>query len=103
MIDAFKRGEDIHTRTAAEYWRPASDVTKEMRRQAKVMNFGIIYGMGAGGFSRASGVDNTRARQFINKYFAEFSGVARYMEEIKDKARKDGYVETIFRSSPEAF
>ncbi len=97
MIEAFERGEDIHTRTAAEIFevRP-QDVTKEMRRQAKVLNFGIIYGMGPLGFSLASGVDRLRAREFITKYFAEFSGVARWMEEIKAKARRDGYVETIF-------
>lgn len=97
MIEIFQKGEDIHTRTASEIFEvEPSKVTKEMRRQAKVLNFGIIYGMGAMGFSRASGVDRTRAREFITKYFVEFSGVARYMEEIKDKARRDGYVETIF-------
>lgn len=97
MIEIFKKGEDIHTRTASEIFEvEPSKVTKEMRRQAKVLNFGIIYGMGAMGFSRASGVDRQRAREFIAKYFAEFSGVARYMEEIKDKAKRDGYVETIF-------
>ncbi|MGD0977345.1 MAG: DNA polymerase I [Minisyncoccia bacterium] len=97
MIEAFKRGDDIHTRTAVEIFgvKP-EEVTRDMRRQAKVMNFGIIYGMGTGGFSRASGVDHQRAREFITKYFAEFSGVARYVEEIKKKAHKDGYVETIF-------
>jgi DNA polymerase-1 len=97
MIEAFKRGEDIHARTAAEIFGVAPDkVTKEMRRQAKVMNFGIIYGMGAGGFARASGVDNLRAREFITRYFDEFKSVARFMEGIKNKAHKDGYVETIF-------
>lgn len=97
MIEAFRRGEDIHTRTACEIFEVKPDeVTKEMRRQAKVLNFGIIYGMGPAGFARSAGVDNLRAREFITKYFAEFDGVAHYMEEIKDKAHKDGYVETIF-------
>ncbi len=97
MIEIFRRGEDIHTATAAEIFevRPA-DVTKEMRRQAKVLNFGIIYGMGPVGFARASGVSNQRAREFITKYLIDFSGVANYMEETKAKAHKDGYVETIF-------
>lgn len=97
MIEAFQRGEDIHTRTATEIFGvPPEKVTKDMRRQAKVLNFGIIYGMGLVGFSRASGVDRSHAREFIGKYFSEFSGVAKYMEEIKAKAHRDGYVETIF-------
>ncbi len=97
MTEAFQKGEDIHTRTASEIFEVSPDkVTKKMRRQAKVLNFGIIFGMGAMGFSRASGVDRTQAKEFINKYFAEFSGVARYMEEIKNQAHRQGYVSTIF-------
>ncbi|MEK7506673.1 MAG: DNA polymerase, partial [Patescibacteria group bacterium] len=97
MIEIFRRGEDIHTRTAMEIFEvEPQEVTKKMRRQAKALNFGIIYGMGALGFARAAGVDRQRARQFIDRYFAEFSGVARYMEEIKDKVRRDGYVQTLF-------
>ena len=97
MIEAFRNGEDIHTRTAAEIFEvPPEKVTKEMRRQAKVLNFGIIYGMGPVGFARAAGVDRQRAREFITKYLDDFSGVARYMEKTKEKAHKDGYVETIF-------
>ncbi len=97
MIEAFRNGEDIHTRTAAEIFEVAPEkVTKEMRRQAKVLNFGIIYGMGSVGFARAAGVDRLRAREFITKYLDDFSGVARYMEKTKEKARHDGYVETLF-------
>ena len=97
MLGIFKRGEDIHTRTAVEIFKVAPDkVTKEMRRQAKVLNFGIIYGMGTTGFARASGVGREQARQFIDAYFAEFKGVARYMAETKRFAFKHGYVETIF-------
>ncbi len=97
MIEVFRRGEDIHTATAAEIFEVApKDVTKEMRNQAKVLNFGIIYGMGAMGFSRAAGVSTLRAREFITKYFADFSGVAEFMEKMKAKAHSDGYVETIF-------
>ena len=107
MTEAFKRGEDIHTRTAAEIFGVEADkVTSNMRRQAKVLNFGILYGMGILGFQRASGVDRTKAKEFINKYFQEFSGVDRYMQEMKDKVRRDGYVTTIFgrrRQLPEAF
>jgi DNA polymerase-1 len=97
MIEAFRNGEDVHTRTAAEIFEVAPEkVTKEMRRQAKVLNFGIIYGMGPLGFARAAGVDRQRAREFITKYLDDFSGVARYMEKTKEEARSDGYVETLF-------
>jgi len=96
MIAAFKRGEDIHTRTAAEIFGVSpKQVTKDMRREAKAMNFGLLYGMGILGFQRASGVSRDRAREFIDRYMNEFSGIAYYMEEAKDKARKDGYVSTI--------
>lgn len=107
MTEAFKKGEDIHTRTAAEIFSvPADKVTTGMRRQAKVLNFGILYGMGVMGFQRASGVDRAKAREFIDKYMREFSGIAKYMQETKDKVRKNGYVTTIFgrrRQLPEAF
>ncbi|MDO8496570.1 MAG: DNA polymerase I [bacterium] len=97
MTAAFNRGEDIHTRTAAEIFEiKTEDVTKDMRRQAKAMNFGLIYGMGIMGFQRASGVSRDRAREFIDRYMREFSGVARYMDQMKEKARKDGFVSTIF-------
>ena len=97
MTAAFKRGEDIHTRTAAEIFDVAPEnVTPGMRREAKAMNFGLLYGMGVMGFQRASGVSRDRAREFIDRYMREFIGIARYMEEIKKKARKDGYVSTIY-------
>jgi DNA polymerase-1 len=97
MIEAFRQGKDIHTQTAAEIFEVAPEkVTKEMRQQAKVLNFGIIYGMGSLGFARAAGISRLRAREFITKYLNDFSGVANYMEKIKEKARHDGYVETLF-------
>lgn len=97
MIKAFLNGEDIHTRTAVEIFGvPADKVTKEMRDRAKVLNFGIIYGMGPVSFARAAGVGRQEAQEFIAKYFGEFAGVARYMQEIKDRAHREGYVETIF-------
>lgn len=97
MIEAFKGGEDIHTRTAAEIFGVKPEmVDKSMRRDAKVINFGILYGMGILGFQRASGVSREKAREFIDKYLKEFSGIAEYMNEIKTKVRKDGYVTTIF-------
>lgn len=107
MTEAFKRGEDIHTRTAAEIFNVTPDkIIPNMRRQAKVLNFGILYGMGVLGFQRASGVDRAKAKEFIDKYMREFSGVARYMQEMRKKVRKDGYITTIFgrrRQLPEAF
>ncbi len=107
MSEAFKRGEDIHTRTAVEIFGVQADkVTTNMRRQAKVLNFGILYGMGVMGFQRASGVNRAIAKDFIDRYMREFSGIARYMQEMKDKVRRDGYVTTIFgrrRQLPEAF
>ena len=97
MIAAFKRGEDIHTRTAMEIFGVKSEmVDKNMRRDAKVMNFGILYGMGVLGFQRASGISRERAREFIDRYMKEFPGIARYMNDMKMKVRKDGYVATIF-------
>jgi DNA polymerase-1 len=97
MTAAFKRGEDIHTRTAAEIFNvPPDEVTANMRRDAKAMNFGLLYGMGVMGFQRASGVSREQARNFIDRYMEEFSGVAKYMEEMRNKARKEGYVSTIF-------
>ncbi|MEK7125283.1 MAG: DNA polymerase, partial [Patescibacteria group bacterium] len=97
MMAAFERGEDIHTRTAAQVFGvvPAK-VTKEMRNQAKVLNFGIIYGMGSLGFARAAGVDRAQAKEFIDRYFEEFSGIAHYMEAMKNMAYQKGYVKTIF-------
>ena len=96
MLEIFRRGEDIHNRTAAEIFRvnPA-DVTPNMRRDAKALNFGIIYGMGVKGFQRAVGKTREEAREFIDRYLEEFSKVAEYIEKSKAKARKDGYVATI--------
>lgn len=97
MTEAFEKGEDIHTRTASEIFNVTPEkVTHNMRRQAKVLNFGILYGMGVQGFQRAVKVDRETAKNFIRRYFEEFSGVAKYMEGMKNKAHHDGYVETVF-------
>jgi len=97
MTAAFKGGEDIHTRTAAEIFEVSTEnVTPTMRREAKTLNFGLLYGMGLLGFQRASGISRDRAREFIDRYMAEFSGIAKYMKEMKLKAKKEGFVETIF-------
>lgn len=97
MIEAFHRGEDIHTRTAAEIFHVQPDhVTKEMRRTAKVLNFGVIYGMGSIGFAQAADIDRAHAKEFIKQYLDEFSGIASYMVRMKDEAYRDGFVETLF-------
>ena len=97
MTAVFERGEDIHTRTAAEIFDVLPDkVTAAMRRKAKVLNFGILYGMGVLGFQRAAKVSREEAKGFIERYMAEFSGIAEYVEKIKSEARENGYVKTIF-------
>lgn len=96
MIEAFRSGEDIHTRTASEVFGVApAQVDRDMRRKAKVLNFGIIYGMGSLGFARAAGIGRDVAKKFIEEYFARFSGVAAYMERTKDEAVEHGFVTTL--------
>jgi DNA polymerase I len=96
MSESFRNGEDIHTRTASEIFGVApAQVSKDMRRQAKVLNFGIIYGMGVLGFARAAGVNRDTAKKFIDEYFARFPGIASYMERTKQEAFDNGYVSTL--------
>lgn len=97
MIEAFQNGEDIHTRTAVEVFEvPPEKITPHMRREAKVLNFGIIYGMGPIGFSRAAEVTTARAREFMTKYFAEFSGIKNYMDNARREGHKNKYVVSLF-------
>ncbi len=97
MIRIFKEGKDIHNATAAEILGiPEEEVSKDQRRLAKVLNFGVIYGMSLHGFAEAAGVDLARAKEFIKKYFAEFNGVARFIDKIKKDAARDGFVQTLF-------
>lgn len=97
MIETFKKGEDIHTRTAAEIFNVAADkVTKEMRREAKTLNFGVLYGMGARAFAQSSGFSLSEAQEFIREYEADFSGLAKFIKDMKNKARAQGYVETLW-------
>jgi DNA polymerase-1 len=97
LIDAFKKGEDVHRRTAAEVMetRP-ENVTPEMRRIAKAINFGIIYGMGARKLADELGIDQGTARRYIEAYYSRYTGVARFRERMIESARKDGYVTTLF-------
>lgn len=97
MKESFKNGEDIHIRTAAELNDvPLDRVTPDMRRQAKAINFGILYGMGVQGVMRDSGVGREEAQHFLDKYFTIHKGIARYIDKIKKDAREKGYAETMF-------
>ena len=97
MIDAFLKGEDIHTRTASEVFDvPKEEVTKLMRSSAKAVNFGIVYGISDFGLARNLGIPRFKAAEYIAKYLKEFSGVDRYMHEVVEQAKKDGYVRTLF-------
>ncbi|MBT7338343.1 MAG: DNA polymerase I [Candidatus Jacksonbacteria bacterium] len=97
MIEIFENGRDIHKETAASINNvPVEDVTADMRRAAKEVNFGVLYGMGWLGLSKRTGISRDEARSFISGYFALFPRVAEYMEEIKEQARELGYVETAF-------
>ena len=96
LLRAFHEGLDVHRATAAEVFglRP-DEVSSEQRRYAKVINFGLIYGMSAFGLAKALGIDNTAARNYIDRYFQRFAGVRRYMDETRQLAKSRGYVETV--------
>ncbi len=97
MIKMFNSDVDIHTATAAQvYGREPEDVTKNMRRDAKVINFGILYGMSPHGLSVATGMTRDQAATFIEKYFELRQPLLKYLDNLKEKAREDGYVETLF-------
>ncbi|MBQ8852382.1 MAG: DNA polymerase I, partial [Oscillibacter sp.] len=97
MQKAFTSGQDIHTATAAQVFHvDAQDVTPEMRRSAKAVNFGIVYGISAFSLSQDIGVSVAEAKAYMEAYFATFPGVRAYMTEVVEKARETGYVETIF-------
>ena len=96
MCEAFRLGKDIHTATAAKVYGIAEeDVTKEMRYKAKSVNFGIIYGQGAFGLADNLGISRTEAKNIIDNYKKEFSGIAEYMESTINFAKEKGYVETL--------
>jgi DNA polymerase-1 len=97
MVAAFNRGADIHTMTAAQvYGRELEDVTKQMRSAAKVVNFGVLYGMSPHGLSAATGMSFEQAKKFIDEYFKIRGPLLSYLNNLKEQAREDGYVETIF-------
>lgn len=97
LLKAFRLGLDIHTATAAEIFAIALDeVTQEQRRRAKAVNFGLIYGMSAFGLSKQLSVARLDAQHYIDRYFERYPGVLNYMEAMRQKAREDGFVETLF-------
>ncbi len=97
MIDAFKNNTDIHTVTASQVFNmPLDMVTPIMRSRAKAVNFGIVYGIGAYSLAKDIGVTNKEAKQYIDSYLAHYNGVDEYMKKVVEKAKKDGYVETMY-------
>jgi DNA polymerase I len=97
MVAQFNRGADIHMTTAAQiYGRELEDVTKQMRSAAKTVNFGVLYGMSPHGLSVATGMDIAQAKHFIDEYFKLRKPLMGYLEGLKEQARKEGYVETLF-------
>lgn len=97
LLDAFAKGRDIHRATAAEVFsREPEKVTDDERRMAKVINFGLIYGMSAFGLAQNLGIERRVAAHYIDEYFARYPGVKRYMEEKRLQCREQGYVETAF-------
>ncbi len=95
--EAFAKGEDIHRSTAAEVFGIAlNKVEAEQRRAAKAINFGLIYGMSAFGLARQLGITRTEAQQYVSLYFERYPGVKKYMDNIREQAREQGYVETLF-------
>ena len=97
MIDAFFQGNDVHAATAAKIFRKnLADVTADERRKAKTANFGIMYGISAFGLAQRMGVSRTEAKELIEGYFNTYTGIRDFIEETKDKAKNDGFIETIF-------
>ena len=96
LLDAFRNGEDIHTRTASEIFDvPKEWVTPELRSRAKAVNFGLIYGISGFGLSRNTGVSRREAAEFIEKYFRKYPGVKRFMDEFAAEGVKNGYARTL--------
>jgi DNA polymerase-1 len=97
LLDAFAKGEDVHRATAGEVFGvPPAEVSGEQRRYAKVINFGLIYGMSAHGLAKNLGIERQAAASYIERYFARYPGVAGYMDRTRAEARDKGYVETVF-------
>lgn len=97
LLAAFEAGEDVHRATAAEVFGvPLEAVSQDQRRAAKAINFGLMYGMSSFGLARQIGVDRAAAQDYVDRYFARYPGVRRFMDAIREQAREQGYVETVF-------
>jgi len=97
LLDAFNQGDDVHKATAAEVFKVAAEeVSIDQRRSAKAINFGLIYGMSAFGLAKQLGINRVEAKEYIEHYFATYPGVQNYMEEVREKAREQGFVETVY-------
>ncbi len=97
LLEAFALGEDVHKATAAEIFGvPLAEVASDQRRAAKVINFGLIYGMSAFGLAKALDMERGAAQAYMDRYFARYPGVARYMESIRQEAKQKGFVTTVF-------
>ncbi len=97
LLSAFSQGADIHTATAAEVFDVAAEqVTSDLRRSAKAINFGLIYGMSAFGLAQQLGISRAQAQEYIDLYFQRYPGVKNYMDTIREQAKQTGYVETLF-------
>ena len=107
MIEAYRKGADIHAYTAAQVFGvPIDKVTGDMRRTAKTVNFGIIYGISDFGLASGLKISKTQAKQYIDSYFARFAGVRKYLDDCVEKAKRDGYVTTLLgrrRKIPELY
>lgn len=97
LLKAFANNLDIHTATASEVWGvPLAEVSSDLRRQAKAINFGLIYGMSAFGLTRQLGIDRKSAQEYIDRYFARYPNVRAYMDNTRAQAKQHGYVETLW-------
>ncbi len=98
MVQAFKNGEDIHKQAASKVFNiPLEEVTKEQRSSAKAVNFGIVYGISDFGLGEQLGISRKEAKKYIEQYLEEYSGIKKFMDKIVEKAKKEGYVETLFK------
>ena len=97
LVEAYRRGDDIHTLTASQVFGvPPLMVTSEHRRQAKVVNFGIVYGLSPFGLSQNLGIETAEAKRFIDAYFEKYSGVRKFIDKTLDEARREQKVKTLF-------
>ncbi|NOJ99625.1 DNA polymerase I, partial [Corallococcus coralloides] len=97
LVRAFEQGADVHRATAAEvFGRTLEEVTPNERRAAKAINFGLMYGMSAFGLARNLGIDRGQAQDYVALYFSRYPGVRDFMERMRQQARDQGYVETLF-------